>query len=108
MAAETVLGSQTDEYEQELLRILRSLPPNRVAEVIDFAAFLKSRIADEVQDEDETVEEIRASEEKWDALFATEESQRLLGKMADEVRAEIRAGRTRPMIFTEDGEIAPG
>jgi len=45
---------------------------------------------------------------RWDALLETEESQRLLEKMADEALAEIQAGLARPMIFTEDGEIAPG
>ncbi len=45
---------------------------------------------------------------RWDALFETEESQRLLEKMADEALVEIQAGLARPMIFTEDGDIAPG
>ena len=58
--------------------------------------------------DDETEEEIAADEARWDALFATEESQRFLEKMADVVRAEIAAGLTRPMVFTENGEIVPG
>ncbi len=50
----------------------------------------------------------READARWDALLATDESQRLLEKMADEAWAEIQAGLARPMIFTEDGEIAPG
>ena len=43
---------------------------------------------------------------RWDALLATDASQRLLEKLADEGLAEIEAGKSSPMIFTEDGEIA--
>jgi uncharacterized lipoprotein YmbA len=57
---------------------------------------------------DVSEEEIVAENSRWDALLATDESQRLLEKMADEALAEIQAGKARPMIFTEDGEIAPG
>jgi len=45
---------------------------------------------------------------RWDALLATEASQRLLEKMADEALAEIEAGKATPMVFAEDEEIAPG
>jgi len=90
-------------HEQKLIRIVRRLPPERVTEVIDFAQFLESKL-----DEEESEEEIAADNARWDALLATEEAQRLLEKMADEALADIRAGRARPMIFTEDGEIAPG
>ena len=45
---------------------------------------------------------------RWDALLATEASQRLLEKLADEAPAEIEAGKAQPMVFAEDGEIAPG
>ena len=58
-------------------------------------------------DEDESAEEITAEDERWDALLATDESQRMLEKMADEAWAEIQSGRARPMIFAEDGEIIP-
>jgi len=90
-------------YEQKLIRIVRRLPPERVTQVIDFAQFLESKL-----DEEESEEEIAADNARWDALLATDEAQRLLEKMADEALADMRAGRARPMIFTEDGEIAPG
>jgi hypothetical protein len=94
---------QPTAYEQKLIRIVRRLPPERVTQVIDFAQFLESKL-----DEEESEEEIAAENARWDALLATEEAQRLLEKMADEALADMRAGRARPMVFTEDGEIATG
>lgn len=52
-------------------------------------------------------EEIALENARWDALLATDESQRLLEKMADEAWAEIQAGHASLMAFTEDGEICP-
>lgn len=109
---ETKLAFQREEYEQKLIGIVRRLPPERVSEVIDFAQFLELQITktydDYLLDEDESREEIAIENAQWDALLATDESQRLLEKMADEALADIQAGRARPMVFTEDGEIAPG
>ncbi len=95
--------------EQKLVEIIRRLPPERVSEVIDFAQFLEFLTGQEsMLDKEMSEEQISAENERWDALLATEESQRLLEKMADEALAEIQAGRARPMAFTEDGEITPG
>jgi len=108
MATETIVENQASEQEQQWLHLMRELPPNRRAELIDFAEFLQTRVEEAELDEAETEEAIRASEEKWDALFAREDAQRLMEQMADEALEEYRAGRTRPIVFTEDGEIAPG
>jgi len=109
---ETKPALQTEEYEQKLIGIVRRLPPERVSEVMDFAQFLEFQITktydDYLLDEDESEEEIAIENAQWDALLATDESQRLLEKMADEALADIQAGHARPMVFTEDGEIAPG
>ncbi len=96
--------------EKRLFEIVRRLPPERIAEIIDFAQFLESRLeaAEKEQlDQGESQEEIAAENAEWDALLATEESQRLLEKLAGEAEAEIKAGHARPIVFTEDGEIAP-
>jgi hypothetical protein len=98
--------------EQKLVEIVRRLPPERVAQVIDFARFLESQ-TDQTSDQDqldegESQELMAEGDARWDALLATDESQRLLEKLADEALADIQAGRARPMVFTEDGEIAPG
>jgi hypothetical protein len=107
---ETQAGSKPVAYEQKLIGIIRRLPPERVSEVIDFAQFLESQTKtyQEELDEGASEQDISADNARWDALLATDESQRLLEKMADEALAEIQAGRARPMTFTEDGEIAPG
>ncbi len=106
---ETPTVSKLVTHEQKLIEIIRRLPPERVSEVVDFAQFLEFQTTKEdVLDEDVSEEEISVENARWDALLATDESQRLLEEMADQTLAEIRAGRARPMVFTEDGEIVPG
>jgi hypothetical protein len=95
---------ETGVYERELLQVVRRLPAERVSEVIDFAQFLEFQMIRGAEGEGEFTEH----DARWDALLATDESQRWLEKMADEVQADIEAGHTEPMVFTEDGEIAPG
>lgn len=80
----------------------------RLAEVIDFSQFLEWQMARNQEEEEESEAAIAAENARWDALLATEESQRLLEQMADEALAEIQAGHARPMAFTADGELAPG
>jgi hypothetical protein len=109
---ETKLAFPTEEYEQRLIGIVRRLPPERVSQVIDFARFLEIQMTktydDYLLDEDESEKEIAIENTRWDTLLATDEFQCLLEKMADKALADIQAGRARPMVFTEDGEIAPG
>ena len=90
------------------MRIVRALPVERVMQILDFARYIQSQTIEDfgLLDEGETEEEVLADEAQWDAQFAATQDD--LKKMADEVRADIRAGRTTPMIFTEDGRIAPG
>lgn len=103
---------QSTLYEQKLVGIARKLPFERVSELLDFAQFLEFQIikahSTETLDEDESEVDIAAENAQWDTLLATDESQRLLERMADEALIEIQAGQARPMIFTETGEIAPG
>jgi hypothetical protein len=101
----------TLEYEQKLIQVVRKLPPERAFEVLDFARFLEFQIShnrdDEPMDEDASEEDIAAENARWDALLATDESQRLLEKIADDAWAAIQAGQSKPMVFTEDGDIVP-
>ncbi len=99
-------AAEPSKYEKQLLRIVHRLPPDRVAQVIDFAAFLESRLKTKTEEiEDENEEAIAAENARWDALLATDESQRLLEKLADQAEQDIKAGKAREMKFTEDGEI---
>ncbi|MBI5301512.1 MAG: hypothetical protein HY868_05190 [Chloroflexi bacterium] len=104
---ETASKKQVTRYEQMLVNIIRSLPAERVAQILDYACYIQLQTNDDFSlDDNETEEEILADEPRWDAQFA--ETQDELAKMAEQVRAEIRAGRTQPMRFTQDGRIAPG
>jgi hypothetical protein len=95
---------QVEKIERALIHTVRRLLPERASEVLDFALFLEVQEARAGGGEPEYTED----DARWDALLATEASQRLLEKLADEALAEIEAGKARPMVFAEDGEIAPG
>ncbi|MFZ1757475.1 MAG: hypothetical protein WBO46_00655 [Caldilineaceae bacterium] len=98
----------TEAQEQTLIHIIRSLPPNRVEQLVDFARFLEAQVIEQDLETDESEEEIAVDNDRWDALLASDESQKLLKKLADEALAEHRAGKTRPMKFTDEGRIVPG
>ncbi len=98
------MNLQLSAYEKMLIGIVRALPVERAAQVLDYARSIQSQIG-EVINEDESEEEILADEKHWDAQFAA--TQDGLKKMADKVRANIRAGRTLPMIFTKEGKMVP-
>jgi len=101
---------QIETHEQKLVGIVRRLPLERVSQVIDFAQFLESQSietsGDDLPSEDEKA--IMAENARWDALLATDESQRLLEELADAALADIQAGHARPMVLPAEGEIAPG
>jgi hypothetical protein len=107
----------TAEYEQKLIEVVRRLPPERVSQVIDFAQFLEFQTTnaygddlpdvDESEEETGAEEETRASEEKWDELFAKPEAKRVMREMAREALEDYRAGRTTDITITEDGRLAP-
>ena len=95
-------------YEQALISIIRTLPVERVVQILDYAHYIQSQTIEDFGflEGDETEEEILVDEARWDAQFAA--TQDGLKKMADKVREDIRAGRTMPMVFTKDERIAPG
>ena len=100
-------ASQPSAYEQALISIVRTLPLERIVQILDYARYIQSQTIEDFGflDDDETEEEILADEARWDAQFAATQDD--LKKMADKVRAEIRAGRTMSMVFTKDGKLAP-
>jgi len=89
-------------YEEILMNIVRSLPAERVIQILDYARYIQSQ-SDKLITEDETEEEIIADEEHWNSQFAA--TQDGLKKMADKVRSDIRAGRSMPMVFTKEEKI---
>lgn len=99
--------SDQSTYEQALLSIARTLPAERLRQVLQFARFLQVQTLDEFAlEEEESPDEIAADEARWDAHFAA--TQDGLEKMAEKVRAEIKAGKSKPMVFTADGRIESG
>lgn len=94
------------EYEQQLSQIIHKLPIERVTQVVDFARFIEIQAEEELE-EQETEEEIIASEAKWDALLARPDAQAKLLEMADEALAEDEAGLTLEMEFDEEGNLIP-
>jgi len=97
-------------YEQTLLSIVRTLPVERVVQILDYARHIQSQTIEDFSfaEADETEEEIRASEEKCDQLFANPEAKRVMREMAREALEDYRAGRTTEITITEDRRLAPG
>jgi hypothetical protein len=89
-----------------LINIVRTLPPERVAELIDFARFLGSLV---VKPSEPAVleEEEGKGDQKWEQLLAKPEAQQAMLEMAREARADLYAGRTTEITITEDGRLAP-
>jgi len=105
---ETQASSQAIEQEQALIHIVRMLPPERIAQVVDFARFLEAQVLAEELASDETTSEADAEIVEWDALLSTERAQDVLDALADEALEEHQAGQTRPMHYTGEGRIEPG
>ncbi len=107
--ADSVASTGGHMIDHQLLTIARSLPPSRAEQLVDFARFLEAQSwAESLERQDESLEAIEADNACWDALLATDESQALLEQLADEALAEYRAGKTKPMAFTDDGRLVPG
>lgn len=100
------MENQTQSMEQTLFNIVRTLPPERVSELVDFARFLQALVIRTRDLEIERVEE-SPGDKKWDELLARAESQELLLEMAREARADYYAGRTTEIDITPDGRLAP-
>lgn len=97
--------SDESTYEQTLLNIARTLPAERLRQVVQFARFLQVQPLDEFAlVDEESPEEIAADEALWDAQFAA--TQDGMAKMAEKALTEYKAGKSTPMSFTEDGRIA--
>ena len=107
MSIQTAVNDNYQAYERTLVAIVRTLPPHRAEQLVDFARFLEAQRLTDVLTQGESTEEIEADNEHWDELLATDKSQTLLAQLAGEALNEHRAGKTRPMAFNE-GRITPG
>lgn len=88
--------------EQELIRITRTLPSERVAQLVDFARFLAYQTTQRSNgwDEEEATQEgdPRADEERWERLLSRPEAQELMLKMAQEALEEYHATKWEQRI----------
>lgn len=91
-----------------MIKILRNLPPSKAEELIDFARFLEAKILTERLVQEEDAAEVKADNDRWDALLATDEAQTLLERLAEEALIEHQLGKTKPMICSDEGRIMPG
>lgn len=94
------------EYVEILISIVHNLPIERVPQVVDFARFIEAQV-EEVLEDEETAEEIAASEAKWGELFARPEAQAKLLEMARDAREAAKAGLAYDMEFDEEGNLCP-
>ena len=102
------MGTQTafqpSTYEQALISIVRTLPVERVVQILDYAHYIQSQTVEDFGflDDDETEEEILADEALWDAQFAA--TQDGLEKMADKCGPIFRRGLLRRWSSPKMGE----
>lgn len=91
--------------ERMLLETVRDLPSQRVAQVLDFARWLRTQsTADEFLDEDMTEIDLEAEEAAWQATYeANKESFRAMARQA---LSELDAGEAMEMVVV-DGKIYP-
>ncbi len=101
---QTTITKSRQEYEKALLEIVRALPLERLPQVIESARAIGTEVDDEFEEE-ETEEEIAASEARWDAIVAHPKVQAKLLEMAEEALAEDDAGLTFEMEFDAEGNL---
>ncbi len=90
---------------QQVVELVMTLPADRLVSVYDFARFVQSHPLEIALTPDifgETADEIRADEEQWAQQFAA--SRQALRSMARDAVADYRAGKTRPLEFTSEGQ----
>jgi len=90
------------DYEHNLVKTVRKLPPQKAEQLLDFARFLEAQMLTQELVQTEEPSHVAADNEKWDAVLESEESQNLLEKLAREASAEYKAGNTVPMTFDDD------
>lgn len=97
---------------EKVIELIRQLPPEKLADVYDFAEFIKARPLTVAEGDEwlyDSEEELQAEDALWQKSRAPSfvaESLAECGALRDEALAEIEAGTTKPM-FDEAGEFIP-
>ncbi len=90
---------------QQVVELVMTLPADRLVSVYDFVRFVQSHPLEAASIPDifgETADEIHADEQQWAQQFAA--SRKDLRAMARDAVADYRAGKTRPLEFTSEGQ----
>lgn len=96
--------TQTSTNEQIVLRIMRSLPDERVTEFLDFARFLEFQATKSARQQDATEYD---EEHAWGDVLAKPGAKDVLRSMAREALEEYETGQATEITTTEDGRLAP-
>lgn len=93
---------ETANYEKKLVAIVRRLPAERGKQLLDFARFLAFETFNttELDFLDDVIE--TAADAKWDDLFASDEGQTALDRLADEARWQASSG----LFCARDGFVS--
>lgn len=102
----TQAGTSQD-YEQQLLDIARTLPPGRAQQLLDFARFLEAQLLTELLLAGEEPADVEADNARWDALLDSDDGQSLLERLAAEALAAHQAGKSTAVSFDDQGRIRP-
>ena len=84
-------------FENSLLEIVRTLPPGRAEQLLDFARFLEAQTLAEDFNR-ESSRDVEEENKRWDNLLASPEAQSMLNRLADQALSEHRAGKTTPRL----------
>ncbi len=95
------------DYARAIAELVATLPPERAAQVYDFARFLQSQAiqpppAEEDDWLNDTEAEMQAEDAQWQAFYERNRAELL--RLRERALGEIAAGETRP-LFDEDGDI---
>lgn len=91
---------------EELLEIVRNLPVAHVEEVLDFARFLEWQSQHRQALSEIGVEDVSDAEnEAWDEILATQQSQRLLSRLAAQAIEDDESGETVELVFDANGNL---
>lgn len=86
--------------EQTIINIVRRLPMERVQQILEFTRFQEWQEVNRAQSRE-------TGDQKWDRLFATPESERLLAELAREALEDESAGRTTDIAISKNGLLIP-
>ncbi|MGC8780623.1 MAG: hypothetical protein ACP5UQ_07135 [Anaerolineae bacterium] len=95
------------DYAQAIAELVATLPPERAAQVYDFARFLQSQTVQSSPAEaddwlNDTEEAMKAEDARWQAFY--ERNQAELLRLRERALGEIAAGETEP-LFDENGNV---